>query len=57
MIKALRHKIVQAKETGPAILKLTIIEANLHRDTEIIGKMDPYVVISEASGKSSKTHV
>jgi len=57
MKKALRHRYVQSKETRPAILKLTVIEATLHRDTELIGKMDPYVVISDGHGKQAKTHV
>ncbi len=57
MIKALRHQIVKAKESSPAILMLSVYEAFLHRDTELIGEMDPYLVLSDGYGVSCKTRV
>lgn len=36
---------------------MTVIEAKLHRDTEIFGKMDPYVRLTDSYGKSVRTKV
>jgi hypothetical protein len=33
-------------KSGGQVLKLTIIEADFSRDTEFLGKMDPFVVIN-----------
>ncbi|TNV82123.1 hypothetical protein FGO68_gene1217 [Halteria grandinella] len=45
---------------GPGILKLTFFEAKLTRDTELLGKMDPYVQLkygtfSESEGLRTQT--
>lgn len=38
-------------------MKLTIIEARFHRDTEVFGKMDPYIRLTDSYGKSVRTKV
>ena len=48
---------MKAKETSPAILKLTVIEGKLFRDTELIGEMDPYLVLTDNYGVTCKTRV
>lgn len=37
-------------------LQLTIVEANLSRDTEMFGKMDPYCMVVFDQKKGMKTH-
>ena len=36
---------------GPGKLKITVLSANLTRNTDMFGKMDPYVLINHLATK------
>ena len=57
MIQGIKHQIVNSKEESPATFRLFVVEATLYRDTELIGDMDPYLIITDSYGVSSKTRV
>ena len=43
-------------ELGEGLLKLTVVEGKLTRDTELMGKMSPYVTIAY-NGQKFKTKI
>ena len=43
------------KDALTGVLKITVINARLERDVEVVGKMDPYVVIANGKNKVKTT--
>lgn len=48
--------VIFEQEQAYGTLELTVVEANLTKDTEFMGKMDPFVTIQYSSGQPGVKH-